>query len=269
MTKSVGRNIDGKSVPPELRIIDSKRTIEVPDVKAYCELLNPIDVKGIIFDMDGTLTLPDQINFRRLRERTGVPSDVDIVPYLRQKYSDDPEGLRSAMAIIHEEEELAFSPAKLQPGLKDLILHFKAIGLRLGIVTRNSSAVVAGFLESLGFDDGTFSEIITRDTDIPNKPDPASVLHCCRSWDLHPSTVLMVGDSVDDVLCGRAAGSHGVGMLYASSEISDALNSRHLDYNQKLAASADFTLSSLHALQRFLPLAKRLPRGTKRSDLSQ
>merc|ERR1719253_1618792 len=57
---NTAKQIGGKCVPPEINIIDSKRSIEEPDQRHCCRLVEPIDVRGIVFDMDGTLTLPGQ-----------------------------------------------------------------------------------------------------------------------------------------------------------------------------------------------------------------
>eukprot|EP00747_Dinoflagellata_sp_TGD_P194711 gnl/TRDRNA2_/TRDRNA2_62439_c1_seq1.p1 gnl/TRDRNA2_/TRDRNA2_62439_c1~~gnl/TRDRNA2_/TRDRNA2_62439_c1_seq1.p1 ORF type:complete len:388 (-),score=87.30 gnl/TRDRNA2_/TRDRNA2_62439_c1_seq1:54-1076(-) len=266
--------IGGKTVPPELRIIESKRAIEEPPVCIRCRLVVPMEIRGVIFDMDGTLTLPDQLDFKLMRERAGVPGGVDIVPYLREKHAGDEEAMAKAMAIIDEMERSAFSPPKLQPGLKESILQLAARGVRMGIVTRNSAACVDEFLRYTELPAGTFSPVITRDSDLPNKPDPAPVLHCCEAWGIEPKSALMVGDGVDDMKMGAAAGSPTVAMLRAGTgapnkgdpnlpasflasavEAADAAAIK----DGALARAADHTVSSIPSLLRFFPVEGEEP----------
>ena len=53
-----------------------------------------------------------------------------------------------------------------------------------------------------------FEPIITR-AFRPPKPDPAGILHIARSWGLEDggSSLIMVGDSVDDMTAGFRAGA--------------------------------------------------------------
>ena len=51
-----------------------------------------------------------------------------------------------------------------------------------------------------------FSPIVTRDFR-PPKPDPAGILHIAKSWGLDPKSVIMVGDSIDDMTAGCRAGA--------------------------------------------------------------
>merc|ERR1719506_3661396 len=83
------RTICGKFVPPELRLVESKRLIEAPRVITRCRPLGRHEFRGIVFDMDGTLTLPDQIDFASIRAQTGVPAGEDIVAYLTKLHAND------------------------------------------------------------------------------------------------------------------------------------------------------------------------------------
>ena len=49
-------------------------------------------------------------------------------------------------------------------------------------------------------------QFLTRDF-IPPKPDPAPLLHICKEWGVHPRNVVMVGDHLHDIQCGKEAGS--------------------------------------------------------------
>ena len=60
-----------------------------------------IEIKGIIFDMDGTLTIP-VLNFSEMKTRLGLSPNQDILPTVQ---SYPPEERAKAMSIIEEFEE--------------------------------------------------------------------------------------------------------------------------------------------------------------------
>jgi phosphoglycolate phosphatase-like HAD superfamily hydrolase len=65
-----------------------------------------------------------------------------------------------------------------------------------------------------------FLPIITRDT--PNllpKPDPAGILHIASEWGLNNGeNLIMVGDSIDDMTSGHAAGAATVLLVNERNE---------------------------------------------------
>ncbi|KIY02819.1 uncharacterized protein Z520_01284 [Fonsecaea multimorphosa CBS 102226] len=52
-------------------------------------------LKGIIFDMDGTLCLPQNYMFREMREALGIPRSVDILDHIRS-LSNEPDNPAAA-----------------------------------------------------------------------------------------------------------------------------------------------------------------------------
>jgi phosphoglycolate phosphatase-like HAD superfamily hydrolase len=82
-----------------------------------------------------------------------------------------------------------------------------------------------------------FSHMLSR-AFTPTKPHPAPLLHLCAAWGVHPSQCVMVGDSLDDIACARAAGT--VGVLIGA-------DARCAIYREALP-HADFTIASLSEL---------------------
>ena len=80
-----------------------------------------VPIKGVIFDMDGTLTKP-VLNFSEMRQRVGVPPSQDILQYVNSLTGEDRV---KAMTVIEEIEEDAINKVELQPGVIEL-LHFLA-----------------------------------------------------------------------------------------------------------------------------------------------
>ena len=152
--------------------------------------------------MDGTLTLPHQLDFPRMRQAAGLAPGSSIFAAIEELHT--PEERAHAWAAI-EAIELA-TPLKLQPGMRELIEALVANGVRVGIATRNNARRVADMEAAAGLPVGTFSPVLTREGPHPDKPHPAIALDACAQWGLTPSACLFVGDSSDDMRCGRAAG---------------------------------------------------------------
>ena len=158
-------------------------------------------IRGIIFDMDGTLTAP-HIDFQALRREMGVMAG-DIVDHL--KSVDDAER-RRLETILHRFEEDAAVNAALQPGAAKLLDTLRGRGIKLGLLTRNSRKSVETVLAKFGL---SFDATLTRE-DAPHKPSPEPVLALARQWRFSPSEMLVVGDYVYDLRCAHNAGARGV-----------------------------------------------------------
>ncbi|OKO92682.1 hypothetical protein PENSUB_12667 [Penicillium subrubescens] len=142
-------------------------------------------LKGIVFDVDGTLCSRDAL---------GIDKSIDILHHIRDLPT--PEDRAAAVAKVQAVERRAMLEQQPQPGLAKLMDYLKSRGLRRALCTRNF--------------DHIFLPIITRDT--PNllpKPDPAGILHIAREWGLtnRAENLIMVGDSIDDMTSGHAAGA--------------------------------------------------------------
>lgn len=174
-----------------------------------------VEIKGIIFDMDGTLTLP-VLNFKEMRAHLGLCPNQDILPTV---LSFPPDRRARAMAIIEELEEEGIQCMQLQPGVLDLLHYIAERGVKRALMTRNSTKAATSFLQRLNDQlagslnkyphlqqDKIFSEVVTRDFQ-PCKPDPAAALNICRQWQLEPHEVAIVGDDKTDMICGIRAGS--------------------------------------------------------------
>ena len=156
-------------------------------------------IRGIIFDLDGTL-VDSGLDFEQMRREMGLPAGMPILEGIRALSAADAE---RSLRILHEHEWAGCERATLLPGVAELVAHLRERHWRMGIVTRNSRDVSLATLSrlKLGYD-----ELLTRD-DGPIKPDPWPVAEICRRWNLSPAEVAMVGDFRFDVESGRAAGT--------------------------------------------------------------
>ncbi|HUT56230.1 MAG TPA: HAD family hydrolase [bacterium] len=158
-------------------------------------------IKAVAFDLDGTITRPF-LNFARIRLEIGVPMGRDS---LLDKIAAMPAPERErASAILARYEEDAAKNAELNDGVIELMSYVSSRGLKSAVVTRNSEKSTQFVLDKLGLE---FDRVITRDSGLPIKPDPAVLIALAKEWGILTREVLMVGDFRYDVDCGRAAGS--------------------------------------------------------------
>ena len=155
-----------------------------------------------IFDMDGTLTIP-QHDFAAIRQRLSIPPESDILGHIAQR---SPEEQQQAKQILYEwEHELAHF-AQPDPSAKALLSLLKSKGHRLGVLTRNLTALAHITLKAAGLAAYFEKEVILgRDIGIP-KPDPDGIYRICNYFSHPPAQSIMVGDYIHDTQAGRQAG---------------------------------------------------------------
>lgn len=157
-----------------------------------------MNFKGIIFDMDGTLTVP-MIDFAAIRKQLNIVSG-DMMAEIESW----PEARREmAWRLVEKYEKDVRDKTQLQPGCKEALVKFRNSGIRLGILTRNSQESVDRFLEII---DLVFDAVLTREY-AHVKPSPVPVLDIASIWSVNVEDVLMVGDFIHDIECGKAAGT--------------------------------------------------------------
>ena len=125
----------------------------------------------------------------------------------------EPEKFKPAYDAILAIEARGRETIELQPGIHELLKFITAHNLKTAIITRNARLAVDTLLEKLG--GFQFDIVISRDDhpNMPHKPDPAPIYEICKEWNTTPSSVIMVGDYLHDIVCGNNAGSESVLLL--------------------------------------------------------
>jgi len=103
-------------------------------------------IRGAVFDMDGTLTLP-VIDFAEMRRRAGVPPGGDILATIEA--ITDPEAKAAAIAAVEEVEREGLEGLAPAKGLHSVLSRLDELGLPRGLVTRNNRFAVEVFHERL------------------------------------------------------------------------------------------------------------------------
>jgi hydrogenase expression/formation protein HypE len=161
-------------------------------------------IKGVLFDFDGTLTLPGALDFPAIRREMNCPTDIPILEWLETVPAERKPPL---IKILESAEEKAAEESLPNVGAEECLLTLRDKGVLLGIITRNSLPSVRLALErfeTVRLLD--FSTVITRDDSLP-KPHPDGVHKACDRMGLAASELMVVGDFRFDVIAGKAAGA--------------------------------------------------------------
>lgn len=92
-----------------------------------------------------------------------------------------------------------------------------AQGLILGLLTNDSEFGARAHLKTMDIE-AHFDFIAGFDSGFGAKPAPEPLLHFASAHGLTPARVAMVGDSVHDLMAGRAAGMQTIGVLTGPAE---------------------------------------------------
>ena len=124
------------------------------------------------------------------------------------------------------------------PGMVEGLERLRAMGFPLAVVTNKATRFVRPHLAKSGIE-GFFSLLIGGD-DLPTKkPDPGPLLHAARALGVPPHRLLMVGDSINDVVAARAAGCPVLVVPYGYNEGEPVQNLAADGIVPSLAAVAD------------------------------
>ncbi|KYR02952.1 hypothetical protein DLAC_00435 [Tieghemostelium lacteum] len=189
-------------------------------------------IKGIIFDLDGTLTVPC-MNFQILRERLGISQGIDV---LREIKKWDTVENKRAHKIIYEFELEARNIMQIQSGTINLLEFMEQNKLLKAIHSRNSLENIKYFVDHVK--PYKFDHLVGRDESVEPKPHPSGSHEISKNLNLQPDQFLFVGDSIDDVTTSKSFGSISCLLLNET--------------NRKHATSADFSVESFTELQNLL-----------------
>lgn len=162
--------------------------------------------------------------FAEMRAALGIEKPTDILDHV---YSLPESEQEEAQEKIRNIERTAMKSQQPQAGLVELMEYLDSRGIKKGICTRNFDAPVAHLLTTF-LPKSKFSPIVTREFR-PPKPDPAGILHIAKDW-MHEdggNSLIMVGDSIDDMTAGHRAGAATV--LLVNDVNNDLAEHEHTD----------------------------------------
>lgn len=172
-------------------------------------------VRGIIFDLDGTL-VDSRLDFDAMRLEMGLPNGMPILEGL----AEIPAGLERdrMIAIMRAHEFKGADEAEPMAGVFDFLALIRNRGILAAVLTRNSREVAE---RTIGRWNWSFSQLVARE-DAPPKPDPAGPLLISSRWGIPASEIIVIGDYLFDIQAGQRAGMRSV--LFAPNEIPEYAN---------------------------------------------
>lgn len=155
-------------------------------------------LRGIIFDMDGTLTKPN-VDFAAIEREIGEKVGF-IIDYAERS---SPEERRRALEILERYEAQSAHTSELNEGVPEILEFISKKQLKKALLTRNSRKSVETVLRKHKLH---FEFIISREDTKP-KPAPDPIFLLSKKMNIHTDYLLMVGDYKYDIMCGKSAGT--------------------------------------------------------------
>lgn len=213
--------------------------------------------KVVFLDLDGTLVefCIDYVGARSealnlletygLRERLGLTiedsifhMDREVKRYMLER--GEPrlyEDIHSRLEAILDRYELRAADAtRLLPNVKETLRELKGMGLRLILFTADGDKAMNTIVERTGIRD-FFDLLISRGSSMEVKPHPRHICEAVTLAGSKPEEIILVGDSVADIVSGKIINAVTVGVL-------TGLGSRE----QLVEAEADYVIDSVAEL---------------------
>jgi pyrophosphatase PpaX len=139
----------------------------------------------------------------------GTPTDVQF-----RQFTEDPDEI-AAMVATYRAHYLEHHDRLVQPypGVQEAVRALWASGVALGVVTSKHGAGAAQGLARCGLAE-YFPVVVGADAVTRPKPDPEPVRIAVDRLGADPETTVFVGDSVHDLVSGRAAGVRTAAALW-------------------------------------------------------
>ena len=217
--------------------------------------------KLVIFDLDGTLvdSLAEVVaatnhvrsvfglsKFTECEVRKMLGSGQRLVEKAFPEAS--PAELEQAQAAYLSYSEVhLLTSIRIYPGVVDTLARLKRNGVLMAIISNKHSMLSCKLLRHLGID-VYFSAIMGPDSSPFRKPSPEPIIKLLGDLRVDAHEVVIVGDSMNDILSGKMAGVVTVGCIYGYGNASEL-------------AHADYRISSLPELFR-VPLFGKFPYQT-------
>jgi beta-phosphoglucomutase len=192
------------------------------------DILEGSSIKGIIFDLDGTLThtLNEHVEaFYQVFKKNGFnvdrkkienemgrrPTDItrDLIFHGAPDSKLDEEGLQRLYRMAGEKvktfNSLIPKDPPLMPGLPGIIIRAKELGLKIAVCSSTPLENVKVILERIHLLQ-YFDKLVTAEDVKIGKPHPEAFLKAVEKLALPGEFVIVIGDSIHDVASAKKGG---------------------------------------------------------------
>ncbi len=190
-------------------------------------LLEVVNLKGLIFDLDGTLA-DTSLNFAKICEEAGLPVGTKILEHCQQL--EDLRQVETIMSVVERHELEGAQQASWLLDAEPVLTRLHHANIPLAIVTRNMRKAATITMERLNI---PIELLITRE-DCEPKPSPQGLLMVANQWQIEPSNLAYIGDYQFDIQAAKRANMMSI--LIANHR------------NQHLFESADLVLRQFEQL---------------------
>jgi len=168
-------------------------------------------IKGIIFDLDGTLIqLP--INYEKIQKNLKILFNTTdefspLIPTIVKKTDNDKEKLHNAFDMICNEELHATQNLLILDGVTELIKSLKNMKIPLFLVTMQCRKIIPVVLEKMNLELNSFKMILTRDESHTRLEQIKTILELNQK---NPEEILVIGDRIHDIKSAEKAGCKSI-----------------------------------------------------------
>ncbi len=211
-----------------------------------------MDIKAIIFDMDGTLI--DSLDVwaesdRIFLEELGLPYNTSVsqamkkmhyksaCDYIKEAYSLEMPSEEIGRRIMEIVKDSYMHTIPLKPNVYEYLTAQQKKGIKMCVATSNDKGLAVGALKNLGIYD-MMEFVITSDEVGIGKETPAIFIKAAEMLGFEPSETLVLDDSVHAVESAKSGGFI-VGGVYGG---------KFADEFELIKKKADFTITDFGEL---------------------
>ncbi len=193
----------------------------------------PSPVRGVLFDLDGTLldAFPPIISAlnQTLKEFGKPEMTAEAVKRhtgrggggIKPLFPDHVDEAGRRFLELHD--AIYLKQVKMIDGADKMLAYLHDLTIPMAVVTSKGQHRAEAQIELLGWQD-YFQAIIGKVDGRPEKPSPVPVRMACETLQLPAAECIMVGDGIGDMQAGSRAGLFSVGITdcFSKSELEDS-----------------------------------------------